>query len=279
MLVTDRPAGEDHRLRDRPRGRRCRADPHRRGARHPAVHLARAGRGPNGLSRLRRLLARRSRLRVSGRPTALRGRQPGGHSDRAPAAAGAGAAEHRPARPGPRRTTGDGRRRPSERYADGTAFAAAVREAADTPIAVDPAPTKVMVSPLAGAGVAAGPPASRADDSCGGGEPRAVVGTPGAGAGVGGGRGAGARGGGRCARRGHHQRRLVSGDRYDQSPPDLTTLDGFDPELTDVQPGVELDSHRRVTTRATTRATTKATRARPTGSARATDTSTGRATE
>ena len=68
-----RRAGEDHRLRHRPRRGRRRHHPDRPGHRHPGLPLARAGRGQAGHRRQRRLRPRRGALRV---PRRLRGRSP-----------------------------------------------------------------------------------------------------------------------------------------------------------------------------------------------------------
>ena len=75
--------GEADRLRHRPGARRHAAHPHRHGRGHRAVPLARAGPGPRGDRRLRRLLPRRRRLRVPGRRPSLRRRLPGRHRPRA----------------------------------------------------------------------------------------------------------------------------------------------------------------------------------------------------
>ena len=151
--------GQDHRLRHRP-GRRGRGPhPDRPGDGHPAVPLPRAGRGQARHRGQRRLLARRRRLRVPGRPPAVRGRQPGRHRARPRPRADPAAARrrprrsrrHHPAQPGqgPRRAVrrrGRVRRRPARPCRDRTRFLRS--ETGPATAVLTPPPTPMPTAPV-----------------------------------------------------------------------------------------------------------------------------------
>ena len=125
-----RPADQDHRLRHRPRLRRARPDRHRPGDGHPAVPLPRAGARRHRDARVRRLLARRGGVRVPGGAPALR-RRLARSRPRWPTSTTRCRTCRRTSRPTwPRSYAGRWPRSADQRYADGDAFAAALRDPA-----------------------------------------------------------------------------------------------------------------------------------------------------
>ena len=157
-----RPHGQDHRLRHRPRRRGHGADRDRPGDGHPAVPLPRAGAGRHRHARLRRLLAGRRGVRVPRRAPAVRRRDRGRDRAHAPARARARPARRRPADLAAvvRRAMA---KKPEERFADGQAFAAALRNPSS--VAGVPAPVSDVdqhPGPAARPGPA-GPPTTATD--------------------------------------------------------------------------------------------------------------------
>ena len=140
-----RRPGEDHRLRHRPRGRLGAVHPDRPDRRHPALPLPRAGTRRAGDGRQRRLRPRRGALRV---PQRAPGRS--SPTARSPPRWRTSATRSRPCpTTSRRRSTGVVRRAlakdPADRYADGAAFAAALREAGVRRVRHPPPPATTQV--------------------------------------------------------------------------------------------------------------------------------------
>ena len=125
-----RPAGQDHRLRHRPRLRRPRPHRHRPGDGHAAVPLARAGPRRHRDAGLRRLLARRRGLRVPGRAPARSTPTPRSRPRWPTSTTRSRTCRPRSPPTWPPSYAGRWPRTRQQRFADGDAFAAALRDPA-----------------------------------------------------------------------------------------------------------------------------------------------------